>query len=174
MSKRAPSHPPEPPEVKRVGHFYPANIIGMLALAVLPLLALLGVFNEQVSTASASAPGLSVEVRYLTRTRFSLPVTLHIVVENRTEAPLTGLTVSIDRAYLEGFRSVQSMPDVMRTTPDSLEIDLADLAPGEAQVIEASMNAVRIGSHRGEITVRAEIEGSEGAAEVAIETLVLP
>lgn len=154
--------------------YYPAHVTGVLLLALLPVLALLGVFGEQVNTVRASTPGLLVEVRHVTRTRYSLRTTMEIVVENRTSSPLTGLTIRIDRAYLDGFAAAQFKPDVTRVTRDTVDIALPDLAPGAWSAIEAQMNAGRIGSHRGQITVRADGEGADAVAELAIETLILP
>ncbi len=168
------STPPEPPVIRRAGSYYPAHVIGVLLLALLPALALVGAFDEQVNTASASTPGLLLEVRYVTRTRYSLRTTMEIVVENRTGSALHNVVVGIDRGYMEGFGSAQFRPEVTHSTPDALEIALPDLDPGAWRAIDAQMIANRIGSHDGRIIVWAESTGAEGAAEVLVETLILP
>ncbi|MCC7206842.1 MAG: hypothetical protein IT323_06025 [Anaerolineae bacterium] len=171
---KQPSKPPEPPPVKRAGLVYPAHVIGVTLLALLPVLALLGIFGEEVNTASASTPGLLVEVRHITRTRYSLRTTMEIVVENRTSATLSDVMVSLDREYLDGFTSAQFKPDVTRVTPETIDITLPDLEPGAWRAIDIQMTANRVGTQSGHITVRAESANAEGAATLTIETLVLP
>jgi hypothetical protein len=135
-------------------------------MALLPVLALMGVFGERWDSAEASNDRLRVEVAYPTRTRTRISRPLTIEVVNISDQRLASVEVEIDPAYLEHFAGVVITPAPAR--PYVVVLD--DVAPGETRSVHVELEGDDHGRHRGWVTVR---DGS-GTARVPIQTTVFP
>lgn len=146
---------------------YPAQLILMPILMLLPVLALGGWFDEAREQTTASAEGLRVRVDYPARLRHGQSTTLRVRVENLSDRPLGSAVVALDSAYLAGFENISFVPEP--THPYGFEF--IGLAPGEAGVLHGQMSAGSPWRIRGVIEVTA---GNGEAARVPIDTFILP
>ena len=163
QAKRVPQ-PPQPPQAGRRLRFHATQLIGVPLIAIIPILALLHVFGTTHETEIASDDPLLVEVRYPTRFRYKTIDPLDVTVRNTGSAPLRGVSVRIDKGYVEAFSTVSFTPSPQRVTSDAFVFDLGDIPPGEARVVDGLVQAERYWRHPGRITVR-----SDGGAEVALD-----
>ena len=88
MSKQqATPQPPQPPEIRRRIAFHRTQLIGVPLLAIIPVLALFGVFGTTTGEARAESAELQMQVRYPTRFRYK--VINSLTVEVRMSDSLT-------------------------------------------------------------------------------------
>ena len=171
MSDSQGTQPPQPPEIKRTLQFHLTQLIGVPLLAVLPVLALLGVFGTTRGEASAQSAALELHVEYPTRSRYKVINAIEVSVRNLTEQPLSTVTVSFDETYISKFSNVQFTPSVKTVTDEVYRVELSDLQPGETQLVSVEVQAEEYGAHRGTIKVAA---GEAEAAQVDLATIVFP
>ena len=113
--------------------------VGIPVLALIPALALAGVFGDRTAIAGAATPSLGVTVTYPERMRYRETAQLEIAVTNRGVRALDSLRVSLDAAYLAGFTNVHVQP-----APLGLyEVALAHVAPGETRRVEVEITGNR-------------------------------
>ena len=156
----------QPPPVERRFSLYRFQVPGLIALMLIPVLALVGVFGESSAGAEARAGAIAVRVRHPDRLRFEQISTMDIVVTNAGTTHIDTLLVSIDSAYLSRFSGVTITPSASSV----FGVDLEDVAPGESRTVHVEMDAMRPGRHRGTVSV------SDGAdtARLVIATIVFP
>ena len=170
---RTPSHsrdlPPElvAPSVDRRFALYRFQVPGLILLALIPVLALAGVFGESHADAEARAGDLAVRVRHPSRLRFEQISTMDVRVTNAGASRIDTITVSIDTAYLSQFSGVTLTPSA--SAP--FDVELTGVAPGESRHVRVEMDAMRPGRHRGEVRVTA---GGADTAKLDIATIIFP
>jgi hypothetical protein len=170
IAQRAPE-PPKPPEMKAEFKLYPYQMIGLPLLFLIPILALLGVFESSSGHVIGTGDGLQLSVEYMTRTMYHKNEEIHIEVANMSDAPLAQLSVRIDKSYLDGFGPSSFSPPVSRVTGEAYEIDMADVGPGESRAVVIQVQGDQYGSNRGAVSALAA-DGRQ--VSIQLETYVFP
>jgi hypothetical protein len=159
-----------PPYQRRI-MLYPFQWVGLILLLLIPLVALAGVFDRREQTVETSSGDLRLEVTFLTHNRFKMPGDVSITVENQGTAPLDTITVTISRDYIDTFADINIAPQVNSIDAENYVVQLSDLQPGQAQVVEFEYLGEKYGAHSGTITAQA---GNGPVLQVNIETFVFP
>jgi hypothetical protein len=159
------------PRVVRLG---PLEWIGVPLLALLPVLALLGVLGPSNAEQAVAVPAsdLLVELSYPSRLRHKGDGEMRVLVHNTGSAPRRGLLLGLDQNYLERFGRVQSLPPSQSMVSGALRIALPPLAGGESASVRLMLEAGDWGRLPGWI----ELGDERGTALTRMEfrTLVLP
>ena len=158
--------PPAAPDTRRAVALYTFQWITIPLLAVLPLLALSGVFGERWRTERAAVGSIEVTVHYPTAFRYKMINTLTATLTNRSGSVLDTVTVSLDSAYANRFSTVTAIPPFTAAH----EVDVVAMAPGESRLVRIEMQAEQYWRHEGSVRV---ISGSD-TARIAVSTLVFP
>ena len=142
------------------------ELVGIILLALLPLLAVLGVFGPASGEGQASGGQLQVRVEHPTLMRFQNLERLRIVVTNEGAESVQDIRIAIDPDYVEAFSgaSFEPQPD----QPYSFEV--AELRPGEQRLFTTELTANEFGRHEGRLTF--ESPGAAGTAQ--FHTFVFP
>jgi hypothetical protein len=140
--------------------------VGLPILALIPLLAMFGVFGERMATITTATPSLGVRVSYPDRLRYRQSERLEVAVTNRSARALDSVRVSLDTAYLARFQSVRVAP-APRTPYD---VWLAHVGPGETRLVLVDLTGDAYWRHTGSLGVTM---GDERAA-VRVSSLVFP
>lgn len=164
--------PKEPyPRVVRLG---PLEWIGIPLLALLPVLALLGVLGPSTAQLSAAVPeaNLQVELSYPSRLRHKADGEMWVLVRNTGGSDQRGLTLGLDQTYLERFGRVQALPAAQSLSDSALRIALPALAAGQSARVRLMLE----GDDRGRLPGWIELgnEGGTALARLDFHTLVLP
>ncbi len=158
--------PATPPQTRRRIALTGKQRIGLPLLAVIPLLALFGVFGERTAAVEGSSVSLSLSVRYPARFRYRQLEPLDIFVRNRSRHVIDTIEVSLDTAYVTRFASVRITP-APRT---AFTVRLTGVQPGEQRLVTAELEGERYGWHRGGIVAST----ANDSAVVLVRTLVFP
>jgi hypothetical protein len=162
MSLEEMPDPPPPPEVPRHVRFHRYQWVGLTLLAVLPLLAIAGVFGETWRVESASGAGLEVSTRYPDRYRYKQLTSVEVWLTNTSAAVLDTVTVALDTALANRFSTVRALP----AFADPYETEVTNVAPGETRLVVIELQSERYGRHEGDLVVR--------GPPTLPDTLVLP
>jgi hypothetical protein len=163
--------PPQPPQITRQIRVAPLQKVGVPLLLLVPLLAILGLFDESLTTVSASNSHLSIQVEHVTRTRNGQHNPISIRITNlSSQSPVTA-TVYIDRAYLDHFSDRQFTPQATRLTDTVYEVVLPDLQARETRAIAVESQVEDPGWHTGIIS--ATVSGGE-PVQVTVRTFIFP
>jgi hypothetical protein len=163
--------PPQPPQLDRKFQLHPYQYIAIPLLFLMPVLALLGVFGETVTTKTGSNEDLTVRVEYTSRIRYKMLAPLTVYITNRTDTPLETLTVRFDRAYIEGFSQVTFTPQAQTVDEDAYVVELQDVQPGETRVVEGDLQAEKYGEYKGSVMVSAD---GVDSVDVMLEAFLFP
>lgn len=167
MTKQAEQNePPEPPEYDRGLELNWPQLIGIPLLALIPALAVAGVFGEHWESATAQGAALHARVEYPDRFRARLSKPITVSVENRSSAAYDTVEVVFDTAYMERFTGVNIMP----SPGEAYVTSITDLKPGETKRVHVEMLADHVGRHRGQVAVRTRGD----SAVVLLRTTVFP
>lgn len=169
MTRRAepePSEPPRPPDQDRRLKLGRLQLIGIPLLALIPVLAMAGVFGESWTSTSARSVALGVLVEYPSRFRARLSKPISVVVENRSAAVLDTVEVSFDSTFVNRFPAIVFVPEPL----DAYVVSLTNLKPGEQRRVRVEIDGDRAGRHRGRVVVRARGD----SAAVELRTMVFP
>ena len=112
-----PVNPPPAPEIQRRISFYPAHLVGLILLALVPLLALFGVFGEVQANDSARSASFLLQVEYPAQSRHRIFETTTITVTNTSNQPYDAVTVKISEDYIGAFAEVAFDTEVEQITP---------------------------------------------------------
>ena len=159
-------HPPQPPDIARRVTLPLPQLVGVAAMALVPVLAALGNLDERWATHRTVIGAVDATVEYPTRFRAKLtrPMTIHVI--NRSNATLDRIDVTFGSDYLERFTSVRLTPPPR----DALTVSFAPVPAGEHRRIHLDFEADRVGRHEGRIVIRA----GNRAGTVPVRTTVLP
>lgn len=166
MATANPQSPPAAPEIQPRIRIRAAQAVGMILLAILPVLALLDVFGDSVAEARASGSQLELRVNYPARFRYKTIHPIEVQVINRFDRPLDRVIVKFDENYLSQFSNVQLTP----AADKAYEVELRDVQPGEERVISVEIQAERYWRHRGTVTATA----GPDSVTARLETFTFP
>lgn len=172
MSRSDEIQPPQPPPFQRRIQIGWLQVLGVSALALLPLADLVGALGVREQQARAASGPLRLEVRYPDPAHYNGAETLEVRVTNSGPAPVGRMAVRIDSGYLQGFAAPRSTTPPRSITAEHYEFELAPLSPGQTQRLLVALEPKRIGRHDGRVTA-APAEGGESVA-VGVSTRVLP
>lgn len=172
MSKhQATPQPPQPPEIRRRLAFHRTQLIGVPLLAIIPILALFGVFGTTTGEMSTESAELQLHISYPTRFRYKTINSLTVEVRNRSGQALPAVTVNFDKSYLSRFSGVTFTPSVKTVTGEVYTLELTDVQPGETRTVDVEIQAEEYGGHSGFISATA---GDAEAARATVNTFVFP
>ena len=158
--------PAPPPDTDRKLELNWAQLIGLPALALIPVLALLGFFGEHWETSAADGAHVHARVEYPDRFRARLTKPITVTIENRSRSPYDSVEVSFDSAYVGRFRAVNIMP----SPTEAYVVSITDVKPGETKRVHMELDADQVGRHSGRVVVRARGD----SAVIPIRTTVFP
>jgi hypothetical protein len=160
-------YPPDVPDMERRVRFYPRQVVGLIVLALVPILAMLGLAGEHRTEHVAASAVLQVKVEYPTRMRSTRHGVLRLEATNRSDGQLGPVRILLPASYRSGFAD----RELARTaTPDG-EIVLPALGPGEAGTAQVDLLAHRAGRHHGTLRV-IPVEGD--TLTISLRTFILP
>lgn len=163
--------PPAPPEMKRRVTIYPMQALGMSLIALIPLLALLGVFGEVDQRISTTGASFTVQAEYPARTRHRVFETITITITNAAQQAYESATVEVSEDFIASFAEVAFDVEVDRITPEAYVFQLDDFQPGESRIIGVELRADRYWQQNG--IVRVSAPGAE-PVELTISMFVFP
>lgn len=142
--------------------------IGLPLLALIPLLALFGLFGESMGHVEKQGRELAVSIDYPSRYRYKQinPVEVHL--ENRSGAVLDTVIVDFDPSWIDRFSTVTFIP----APTEAFRVEVTGLEPGERQVIWGEIQAEHYGRHSGTIDVYRK--GSTDTVTLTLNTYVFP
>jgi hypothetical protein len=159
--------PPDVPDIERRVRFYPRQLVGLVILATIPVLAMLGLLDAGQHQVAGTTPALEVEVEYPARMRVSGHEVLRIVATNRTGSPLEGVRVLLPDSYMAAFAAREV---VQEATPDYV-VTFPPIEPGRSRTVQVALLAERFGRHEGPIRV---VPAAGDTLILALRTLILP
>jgi hypothetical protein len=162
--------PPEPPPVDR-RFVLSRHALGAMLLALLPILALSGLFGESQATRTAAAGDVRATVEFPERFRYKQLQWIEIRVENTSSDVIPLVVVTVDSSYLDRFSEVAFVPGPTDVTSDTYRFEIQDLAAGDSRVVSSGIQAERYWLSDGRITVTA---GEAAPLLIPISTLVWP
>ena len=165
---QASNEPTQPPSVDRGLELNWAQWIGIPILAVIPVLAMAGVFGEhwESKDADGATARLRMQVEYPDRFRARLTKPITVSIENRSPATFDTVEVSFDTAFVDRFVGVSFIPEAR----DAYVVAVTDVHPGETRRVHLEFAADRVGRHAGRVVARA---GGDSAV-IALHTVVFP
>jgi hypothetical protein len=158
--------PPQPPEIDRRLRLAWPQLVGFPIIAIIPLLALGGVFGERWATSENTSGPLAVSVEYPSRFRARLSKPLVVRIENRSDAPLDSVEVAFDSSYVENFANAGFIPEARQ----AYVVVLDAVRAGETRRVQLQLEGESMGAHDGRVVVRARND----SAAVAFRTTVFP
>jgi hypothetical protein len=161
------TRPEQPPPIRPRIRMRRGEFIGMCAIALIPVLALAGVFGPELGHARRASGALQLDVRYPSLTRHQLRETLEARVANLSGETLPHVTLTFDPSYISGFSGVSFVPPADR----AYAVELRNLQPRESRLVTVELEAERYGWHRGQI---AAFDRSGHVLAAMISTLTFP
>lgn len=158
--------PPEAPQIKRGVEISWRQMLGLLLLAVLPLLALVGMFGEAWRTAHGAAGPLEVSVHYPSAFRYKMLNALDVQLTNRGAVTLDTVSIALDTSYVHGFSTITAVPPFT----GSFTLDVTDLRPGHSTLVRIEIQAERSWRHSGHLIAST----ASDTVRVPISTVVFP
>lgn len=158
----APRAPTDAPRVRLTRKQW----IGLPVIALVPLLALFGVFGERQKTIAIVSPALGITINYPERMRYRQSEILEISVVNRGQRVLDTVLVSVDTSYLSRFIDVRSNPP----TTAEFVVPLLAVRPGESRLVSIALTGDRYWRHPATVSATAGPERTTAA----FSTLVFP
>lgn len=158
--------PPEPPALEHRVRLSRLQWIGVPLFALVPLLALAGIFDDRSIEIAREVGSLSVRAQVPQGLRQNRSGIVEVDLENRGDTPLA-VEVAISPEYLEDCTAIDMAPPPYRAWAARLE----PIAPGDRAQVRLEYEGERAGLHEGVIRVRDE-HGAE--VRMPIRTFVFP
>jgi hypothetical protein len=168
MPKRDPE-PPGAPSVDRRLRVDSRQGAAWLLLALVPMLALVGAFGQQVAIVEAGAGELDIRVEYPERTRYRL--TELLVVEVTPRSDLEQVEVAIASDYLDRFASVSATPEIHAIRDGEALMDVGSVTGGTTRRITVELQADRYWLSDGWLEIRS---GGAVLQRIVLRTFVFP
>lgn len=169
---------PEPPPCDRRVHLEPRQWLCIGFLVLVPLLALFHVFGPREATATAAVGGIELHVRYPSVLRHGLRRPFEVNVRSTLPSALSGVTLHLDRAFIDHFSEVDLTPQPEKVTATSYEIPLGDLRPDETRRVSGHIKGEEYFTRRGVVWVTAHADAASvsdaAARRVEVATFVFP
>jgi hypothetical protein len=150
---------------------YPYQYIAIPLLFLLPVLALLRVFDAHDEQITTTGNRLAVTVEYPTRTMYQLMERLTVEVENVSGETLSSVTVRIAADYMGIYTNSTFSPPVDALREGFYEFVMNDVQPGETREVNADIQSDQYGAHSGVVTVS---DDTNERVEVRLDTFVFP
>lgn len=163
--------PPDAPEIERRVLLTRLQAVGLPVLALIPILALAGVFGLERNQRASQGGVLELEVKYPGRARFRSSGSLAIEVRNRLDRPVEGVTVLVDRSYVEAFEQVTFSPSSDELTETNYAIAIGRLEKGATRAVTADLRPRKYWLHRGIVAVSA---AGVDTIDIDFSTFVFP
>lgn len=161
-----PLEPPQPPSHDRRLELNALQLIGAPILALIPILAMAGLFGESWTSGSARGASVGLRVEYPTRFRSRLSKPISVVVENHSTDVLDTVEVSFDSTFVDRFPAIVFVP----APRDAYVVSLANVKPQEERRVHVEIDGDRVGRHRGRVVARTR----DDSAAVELRTIVFP
>lgn len=147
-------------------HLYRAQWVGLPGLALLPLLAMAGVFGETAERVTAASGALEIEVEYPSRIRTGQTARVDVVIRNPGAAPVGELQVLLDPRWLEGAANllIQPAPE----TP--FHVRLGPIAAGAESRLRLEFRWEHLWTREGAIVVT----DAGAVTRIPVRTFILP
>ena len=165
-AEHARSGPPQPPRVRPLLRVRRRELIGIVLLAILPLLACLGIFGPGTTEAQARNPVVQLSVHYPSDLRHGMRDRIEARVTNIGPRPLERVSLGFDSAYLRAFSDIAFTPEPDRAH----QVELEGLQPGETRLVSIEIRAQDFGRQKGRIALL----GAGAPVSVDLATLVFP
>jgi hypothetical protein len=162
-----PPQPPQPPGQRARLRLSAAQYVGVPLMALVPVLALAGVFGERRELRQDVHGGLLLSARVPTRFRYRQRMTLEVSVTNRGSDSLGDVRVRLDSTYLDRFSSVALSP---HASPDGV-VRFGALGPQQTDRLTVTLEGERAGALRG-VAVATDAAGD--TARVTLASTVFP
>lgn len=162
--------PPQPPPVDR-RFVFSRHTFGATLLAILPVLALLGLFGELKTTRTAGEGAVRVTVGFPERFRYKQLERIEIRVENTSSDVVPLVVVTVDTDYLDRFSEIAFVPEPTDVTSDAYRFEIQDLPAGDSRVISSGLQAERYWLSDGKVTVTT---GEAAPVFIPVSTFVWP
>lgn len=141
--------------------------VGLPLLALVPLLAMGGLFGERRDMLAAADGSLLVRAHVPTRFRYRQRMTLELSVTNRGPSAVEDLRVRIDSSYLDRFSAVTITPFA---APDGA-VHAGALAVGASTRLTVTLEGEDFGAIRGDAIAT---DAAGDTAHVALRSTVFP
>ena len=158
--------PPSPPSIPPKLRLHRNEMIGVPLLFALPVLAVLGIFGPTTERAQAESGAVALSAEYPSRIRYENKARLVVRVENRSDRPLSEVTLKLDPDYIHAFADVAIDP--APGTPYTVPV--SNLGPRESRLVSVQLTADDYGPHQGWVALSAG--GDE--ATIPLSTFVFP
>lgn len=147
----SPPEPPAAPDFERRVSFHPSRLVGLLLIAVVPSLALAGVFGMSSGTVSGRGELVTVAVEFPASQRYRVRQPLRIAITNTGTETVASVELRLSTAYLSAFSDVTFTPAPDLLDDESYVFTLTDFVGGEMRRIEAQVQAQRYWRHSGSL-----------------------
>jgi hypothetical protein len=161
-----PREPPEPPEHDRRLELAWPQLIGVPLIALVPVLAIAGVFGEHWTTRSAESARVGVTVEFPDRLRARPSKAMTVAVQNRSSVLLDTVEVIFDSTYVGRFMEVAFIPEAR----DAYVVTLTDIPAGATSRVHVELASDRVGRHAGRVSVRTR----DDSVAIDVRTIVFP
>jgi hypothetical protein len=114
--------------------------------------------------------GIDLEVIYVNRIHYQARNGTQISVTNTTDEVMPTLNILFERAFLDNFIDLSSIPNISEINENAYIVTFSDIQPHETQIIALESRGKFAGFHQGTITA------STGDQEVSVtlEVFIFP
>jgi hypothetical protein len=141
-------------------------LVGFPLIALIPALAMAGVFGERWATAEAAGTRVRARVEFPSRFRARVSKPMIVTIENRSAASIDTVDVVFDSAYVERFASINFVPEPRA----AYVVSVTDVKPGEMRRVHLELEGDLVGRHTGRILVRTR----DDSTALVVRTTVFP
>jgi hypothetical protein len=157
---------PEPPALRRRIRVVPLHLIGVMAVSLLPVLALLGAFDEHRVETQARIGEVEVRISYPDRHRIKQRLRYDVFVHNPSATSVDDVRISIGEEWPGHFTD----PVISPAPERAFEVALAGIEPGTTHRVSIDVKAEHSGRFRGAFSVRTGMD----EASIPVSTFILP
>lgn len=157
---------PEAPPLRRRLRFSLLQRIAIPILAVLPALALAGVFDEDPIVVERTVGSLAMRAEIPQRIRQNRTAVVHVDLENRGSEPVSAV-VALSPEYLEESIAIEMTPHPHRAWASRFD----RIEPGARARVSLQYEGESAGMHEGVLRV---VDGAGHEARVRVRTFVFP
>ena len=158
--------PPAPPEIPHRIRLSRLQWAGVPLLALVPVLALAGVFDDRSAVVEREVGSLSVRAELPQGVRQNRSGIIEIDLVNQGDAPVSA-EVAISPEYLDACIEIDMTPAPHRAWTSRVDA----IAPGQRAHVRLEFQGERAGLHQGVIRVR---EGRGEEIRIPLRTFVFP
>jgi hypothetical protein len=168
--------PEQAPKTKYKLKFYLYEAIGVSIIALIPVLAIIGVFGTNIETSTTSSENIEVEVKYPTKFRYKTISPFNITVKNKSDSA-ESVKVYIEEAYLSNFSNIRFTPEPLEIVNRYYVFDLGTLQAEDSKIISGELQAERYGKFNTVLiveTTETETNNTKDSLEILLQTWSIP